>query len=780
MSKINKSGGNAQNLANKTPRASPHPFYALLSNMLRQRFRLDVFLGILSLILAGVYGYFLVKYSNPFDLLGEQGQKIIHIAIIVILILAGLITYRLIGMWLRRRSTGTGIKLQERIIRYFALVAFLPAFILAVFYVYFFELGMQSWFSNRVRGTLNESLEVSEAYIQEHRNNIKADLLAMANDINRQALVVMRDDRLLQVLVDDQTAKRALSEAIVFDGSGNILAMSTLGSSTPPDGISQAIVTQARLGNPIVISDTSDDRVRAVIKLNFFIETFLYVSRYVDPAVLAHVQAARDSISEYQSLEKARSGIQLSSELGFLAVALFLLSGAIWIGFWLSRQLTQPLQTLSLAVEKVGQGEFRTPLPSLQATDELGTLSRAFDGMTRKIESQQKALIETNRELDEKRRFSEAVLSGVSAGVIGLDRLGKITLPNRAACDFLDGDADTIIGKRVQDLLPGIASLWKQVSGEKLDNGSAQIEVQRSGKHRTLLVRIATESVKGETKGYVVTFDDITEQLLDQRTAAWADVARRIAHEIKNPLTPIQLSAERLKRKYADLVSSEDRVFQQCTDTIIRQVGDLRRMVDEFSSFARMPMPVYRNENLTDILRQAVFLHEVGSPIITYKLNLPDVPVWLNCDGRQISQAITNLIKNAGESIRQRVEEETASKSSKDQNHIGTISLSMVANDQQISVFVEDDGAGLPAGMIDRLTEPYVTTRSKGTGLGLAIVKKIMEDHGGTLKLENRVSTKGARVTLIFDLALLKTKSVGSEKKLSTLSIDLSTTRKVG
>lgn len=780
MPQIKKSEDKTLNPTNKTSGFRTSLSFAVWTKILCQRFRLDVFLGFVSLILAAIYGYFLVQYSNPFDLLGEHGQRIIHIAAIVILVLAGLITYRLVRMWLRRKNTGTGIKLQERIIRYFALVAFLPAFILAVFYVYFFELGMQSWFSDRVRGTLNESLEVSEAYIQEHRSNIKADLLAMANDINRQTLVVVGDDRLLQMLVDDQTAKRALSEAIVFDGSGNILAMSTLGSPTPPDGISQAIVEQARLGNPVVISDTSDDRVRAVIKLNFFLETFLYVSRYVDPAVLAHVQAARDSISEYQSLEKARSGIQLSSELGFLAVALLLLSGAIWIGFWLSRQLTQPLQALLLAVEKVGQGDFRTPLPSLLATDELGTLSRAFDGMTRKIESQQKALIETNRELDERRRFSEAVLSGVSAGVIGLDRLGKITLPNRAACDFFGCGQDVIVGKRVQDLIPGIASLWKQVSGEKLDSGSAQIEVQRSGKHRTLLVRIATESVKGEAKGYVVTFDDITDQLSDQRTAAWADVARRIAHEIKNPLTPIQLSAERLKRKYANLITSDDKVFQQCTETIIRQVGDLRRMVDEFSSFARMPMPVFRNENLTDILRQAIFLHEVGSPVIAYELNLPDAPIWLTCDGRQISQAITNLIKNAGESIRQRVEENPNNHSLKSQDPIGTISLSMIVNDQQIKIFVEDDGAGLPIGMIDRLTEPYVTTRSKGTGLGLAIVKKIMEDHGGILKLENRDSSKGARATLIFDLALLKSKNLASEKNSSTQSMQIHSTKKAG
>lgn len=717
--------------------------------------KIEILLATVSLLLAGLYAYLLSQNANPFDLMTDRGQKFLHVAAVASLALAGLITYRLVKMWLRRKETGGGVRLQERIIRYFSLAAFFPAVILAAYYVYFLDLGMQSWFSERVRSTLNESLVVAEAYIEEHRHVIQADLLAMANDINRQALVVSQDARLLQLLVDDQAAKRALSEAIVFDGNGNILAMSTLSTGIPPDGVSRAILERARLGDPVIISDTSDDRVRAVIRLNFFLDTFLYVSRFVDPAVLAHVQTARDSIAEYQTLEEQRSGIQFSSEIGFLAVALLVLSGAIWIGFWLSRQLTQPIQSLSIAAEKVGQGDFKTPLPSLTATDEIGTLSRAFDRMTQKIESQHRALIKTNRELDERRRFSEAVLSGVSAGVIGLDPLGHVKLPNRAACEFFTCERESVLGKRVQDLMPGIATLWKRVLSQKLETAQEQIDVERDGKRRTLLVRIAAELLEGKVEGYVVTFDDITDQLSDQRTAAWADVARRIAHEIKNPLTPIQLSAERLKRKYAGRIGEDDQVFHQCTETIIRQVHDLRRMVDEFSSFARMPNPVFREENVTDLLRQAVFLHEVGSPAIRYELDAPAEPVKQVCDGRQVLQAVTNLVKNAGESILQRTEEEPASVPAKGKLPIGTVRIVLKSAPGVLSIAVEDDGAGLPKGMIGRLTEPYVTTRAKGTGLGLAIVKKIMEDHGGTLKLENRKRVRGARAVLTFDLAAL-------------------------
>jgi two-component system, NtrC family, nitrogen regulation sensor histidine kinase NtrY len=717
--------------------------------------KIEILLGAISLVLAGLYAYFLSQNANPFALMTDKGQSILHIASVAILVLAGLITYRLVKMWLRRKESGGGPRLQERIIRYFGLVAFFPSILLALFYVYFLELGMQSWFNERVRATLNDSLEVADAYIEEHRRVIQADLLAMANDINRQALVVSEDERLMQVLVDDQAAKRALSEAIVFDGNGNILAISTLSSGVPPNGISKAILERARLGDPVIISDTSDDRVRAVIKLNFFLDTYLYVSRFVDPAVLAHVQSARDSIAEYQTLEQQRSGIQLSSEIGFLGVALLVLSAAIWVGFWLSRQLTQPIQTLSLAAEKVGQGEFKTPLPSLTSADEIGTLSRAFDRMTQKIESQHRALIKTNRELDERRRFSEAVLSGVSAGVLGLDNLGRVTLPNRAACEFFACQQESIAGKRVQDLMPGLTALWNQMLGQKLEAGQAQVDVERDGKKRSLLVRIAAEVVKGKVEGYVVTFDDITDQLSDQRTAAWADVARRIAHEIKNPLTPIQLSAERLKRKYAGRIGEDEEVFHQCTETIIRQVNDLRRMVDEFSSFARMPTPVFRRENVTDLVRQTVFLHEVGSPAIAYQLDLPKEPVALVCDGRQISQAITNLIKNAGESILQRAEEEPESAGPKGKGPIGNVRIALKASPGALTLTVEDDGAGLPKGMIERLTEPYVTTRAKGTGLGLAIVKKIMEDHSGTLKIENRKRMRGARATMIFNLTAL-------------------------
>ncbi|TDI62976.1 MAG: PAS domain-containing sensor histidine kinase [Alphaproteobacteria bacterium] len=720
----------------------------------RLRVKLEIVLAGISLLLATVTAIIFYGKAGPFDL-AEGNFKILLLASIAfLLIFSGLIGHRVVGLF-QQKKVGSG-QLQGKIITYFGLMAVIPVIILAIFSALIIERGMQSWFSDRVRSTLNSSLEVAEAYIVEHRLTIQGDLLAMANDINRQSSLVATDQRLLQILVEDQVAKRALSEAFVFDSTGNVLAMARLNLGSAAPGVESAWVERAKSGEVVVVSDTSDDRVRAIVKLNFFLDTYLFISRYVDPAVLAHLQTARDSLAEYEALESERSGFQFNFNAVFMVVALLLLMGAIWIGFIFAGQLTNPIRKLAWAVEKVGQGDFKTRLPATSASDEIGILSRAFNKMTRQLESQQKDLKNTNRKLDERRRFSEAVLSGVSAGVIGLDRRGIITLPNRSACDFLGKSRKDLEGKKMLNIVPEFKPLLNRVLNEKEIGVVNQVVIERAGKKRTLLVRIAAEVEEGSGGGYVITFDDITDQLADQRTAAWADVAQRIAHEIKNPLTPIQLSAERLKRKYGKNLEGDATVFNQCTDTIIRQVGDLRRMVDEFSSFARMPKPVFKLENLTTIVRQAIFLQEVGAPTIDFKFTAPNTELKLYCDSRQISQAMTNLIKNAVDSI-----QEANAKGGKARNNkkSGTISIEIKPSEKRLEIFVRDTGPGLPEDMAERLMEPYVTTREKGTGLGLAIVRKIMEDHCGAILLENRTKNQGARVTLSFDLKALENRA---------------------
>jgi two-component system nitrogen regulation sensor histidine kinase NtrY len=418
---------------------------------------------------------------------------------------------------------------------------------------------------------------------------------------------------------------------------------------------------------------------------------------------------------------------------------LLLLTGAVWVGLTFATSMAKPIASLVAAAERVRGGDLAARVPAGDSDEEFSSLSRAFNRMTHQLQSQQSELIEANRQLDQRRRFTETVLSGVSAGVIGLDQQGRINLPNRSASLLLATDLDQHIGKDLTEVVPEMAGLIEEAERRPDRLAQGQIQLVRSGRARTLLVRVAAERLEGEAKGYVATFDDITELQAAQRKAAWADVARRIAHEIKNPLTPIQLSAERLKRKYLKDIATDRETFTACTDTIIRHVADIGRMVDEFSSFARMPAPVLRDEDLNEIVRQAAFLQRAATPEIRVETELPSTPTRINCDSRQVAQALVNLLKNAAESILLREGVVPP----------GQITVRLGYEGEDTVLSVEDNGRGLPAEGRERLIEPYVTTHAKGTGLGLAIVKKIMEDHHGELVLDDR-DGGGARVKLVF------------------------------
>jgi two-component system nitrogen regulation sensor histidine kinase NtrY len=423
-------------------------------------------------------------------------------------------------------------------------------------------------------------------------------------------------------------------------------------------------------------------------------------------------------------------------------VALLFLVAAVAIGIHFATQLAEPISRLVTATEQIRGGDLAARVPEGEKDDELASLSRAFNRMTYQIESQQTELREANRQLDERRRFTETVLTGVSAGVIGLDRFGRINLPNRSASSLLGVEIEQSIGQDLAEVAPEMAGLLDEAERRPDRLAQSQVQLSRGTSMRTLLVRIAAEHYGREISGFVVTFDDITELLSAQRKAAWADIARRIAHEIKNPLTPIQLAAERLRRRYLKEIKSDAETFTVCTDTIIRHVGDIGRMIDEFSSFARMPAPVLKPENLIEIVRQTVFLQRTARPEIVFEAILPSRSVTVRCDARLVSQALINIVKNAIEAVELRIAEQGA-------DPAGHIRVSVSNMSGQAAVIVEDNGNGLPQQGRERLTEPYVTTRAKGTGLGLAIVKKIMEDHQGELVLEDG-ETGGTRVKLIF------------------------------
>ena len=569
----------------------------------------------------------------------------------VLLMLGIIIARRLYRVWQAHRGGRAGSRLHTRIILMFGLVALTPAILVAAFSWTFLNFGFQSWFNERVDTALGASRAVAQAYLHEHRQNIRGDALAMANDLNREAPELVRNPRLFSRFLSNQAGVRGLPEVVVMDGAGRVLARSALSLSLSVDLVERPVFEQARQGKVVVLTGSGDDRVRAIIRLNRFVDAYLLVGRFVDPKALEHIERTNRAVAQYKNLKERSTGIQITFVMIYVVVSMLLLLAAGWVGLTLANQLVRPISELIEAAERVREGDLTARVEVAATNDETSSLGRAFNRMTSQLESQQKGLINANRELDERRRFTETVLTGVSAGVIGLDGAGRIHLPNRSASELLATNLETAVGSHLCDVVPEMANLLEDVDRRPDRLTQDEITLVRGLSTRTFLVRMAAEQLEGSIIGYVVTFDDITELQSAQRKAAWADIARRIAHEIKNPLTPIQLSAERLKRKYLKEVQSDPDVFATCTDTIIRHVGDIGRMVDEFSAFARMPQPEMKDENFSEICRQAVFLEQNRNPGIEFSSDLPADDARLVCDGRQVGRALTNVLKNAAESM---------------------------------------------------------------------------------------------------------------------------------
>jgi two-component system nitrogen regulation sensor histidine kinase NtrY len=695
-------------------------------------------------IASGIATYVALTRNPPFGADADTVSALLGLNLVLLLLLGVIIARRIVALWLERRRGSAASRLHVRLVALFSGVAVGPAILVAAFSAVFFQIGVQSWFSERVRTAVNESLTVARAYLEEHQQSLRVAALIMASDISESAPQLRANNAVFNQFLTNQAVIRNVTEAMVLDGNNRLIARSALTLAPLFDPFSQEVLDRARAERVVILDSSTDDRVRALIRLDGFPDSFLLIGRMVEPTVIAHMERAQGAVAEYREVEGRRSVLQITFTLIYVLVALLLLLAAVWLGLAFADSLVTPLRRLINASERVREGDLSTRVADMGANDELGNLGRSFNRMTDQLESQRRDLIEANRQLDQRRQFTETVLAGVSAGVLGLDQEARINLPNKSATELLGLSVDELIGKPLDAALPEMASLLDKVRSRSRRIASGQVRIRRGAEARTLLVRIAAERLDGDVRGYVVTFDDVTELLAAQRKAAWADVARRIAHEIKNPLTPIQLSAERLKRRYLKQIVDDPATFTTCTDTIIRQVGDIGRMVDEFSAFARMPQPVMKPTDLSQTCQEALFLQRNAHPDITFEYleprNRPPVP----CDTRQVSQAITNLLQNAVDAIEGRLHAEEPTSAEP-----GRIVMRLVYSDAEMRVTIEDNGKGLPAADRDRLTEPYVTTRAKGTGLGLAIVKKIMEDHNGRLVLEDRPGG-GARVSLLF------------------------------
>ena len=644
-----------------------------------------------------------------------------------------------------RRRGRAAARLHVQTVSLFSVIAVLPAVLVSIVANVTLDRGLDRLFSVRTRAVIENSLIVANAYVYEHAQLIRGDIIGMASDITRARPLFDQDRESFRKLLTSSAASRNLPGAMLIDKNRTVL-------ESAATGIQQDFLTPA----PDFLSNVNEDEpqigvfveqnyVAAVIRLRAFQDTFLYVARLLDPRVVAQLRQTQASVKEYAELESRRLGIQVAFALMFTVIALTVLMSSVLIGLNFANWLVAPIRRLMGAANLVSTGNLHVQVPVIRSEGDLAHLGETFNKMTQELRTQRDELVSASDVIDSRRRFIEAVLSSASAGIIGVDGSGKIAILNRSAEKLIGHPESEALDHPLAEIVPELNDLMHTArsSAQRLVQG--EIEISRDKIERTLSVRVSSEQTGQSNESYIITLDDITDLVKAQRTSAWADVARRIAHEIKNPLTPIQLSAERLRRKFGKVITEDRVIFDQCTDTIVRQVDDIRKMVDEFSKFARMPKPVIEGEDVADAVRQTLFLMRVCSPDIDIEVDIKQEPMHANFDRRLISQGLTNIIKNATEAIGTVPAGEIQR---------GRIDIDASREDDDIVIDVIDNGVGLPKESRARLLEPYVTTREKGTGLGLAIVGRVLEDHGGRIELNDasvlRPGARGAWVRMRF------------------------------
>ena len=643
----------------------------------------------------------------------------------MVLALVGLVAWEIWGLIRARRRGRAASRLHVRIGLLFGIVAVVPAILVAVIASITLERGLDRWFSERTRGIITDAAGIAQSYLREHAFGIRADIAAMADDLARLRNVYDENRERFRQILTTQAQVRGLPAAMLIKPDLSVIERAQIQYPREflvPPGLA---IDQATFSRPVVYIADAADFVAAVVPLAGYDNTYLYVARPLDPQVVQYLRTTEANILEYASLEQRRLGVQVAFALMYAVIALILLLSAVWFGLNFANRLVAPIRRLITAANLVASGNLFVQVPVRRAEGDLASLGESFNVMTQELRSQHDDIVRARDQIDQRRRFTEAVLAGAGAGVIGLDPEGRITILNRSAEPLVGRREHELIGVPIADVMPELAEFVAEaLAGSQRVHGTAT--VTRGGRERTIDVRVTTEQSRESEHGYVVTLDDITELVMAQRSSAWADIARRIAHEIKNPLTPIQLSAERLRRKYGKVLADDREVFEQCTDTIIRQVGDIGRMVDEFSAFAKTPKPVVERQDLAETVRQVVFLMRVGHPDIVFETELPAGPLAAQFDRRLISQALTNILKNATEAISAVPAAERGQ---------GQILVVLGQEGREAIVDVIDNGIGFPAQSREKLLEPYFTTREKGTGLGLAIVGKILEEHRGRVEL---------------------------------------------
>jgi two-component system, NtrC family, nitrogen regulation sensor histidine kinase NtrY len=671
-------------------------------------------------------------------------------------VVTGLLLLAIIGreVWVvvqARRRGRAGSRLHVQIVGLFAVIAAVPTILVSVVASTTLDRGLDRFFSTRTRAMIQQSLIVADAYVRDHAEIIRGEILAMAYDVSRAKPLFDQNRTQFREFLTQQAKARGLSAAIILKPDGSTVERADVTMPKPVVLPSPQLLSRISETEPQVALIPQGDHVAAAVKLHGYGNMYLYVAQMLDPRVVQQLIATQESINEYANLEERRLGIQIAFALMFAVIALIVLLSSAWIGLDFANRLVAPIRRLIGAANVVSTGNLQIQVPVQKSEGDLAQLGQTFNKMTQELRTQHEDIVRARDLIDSRRRFTEAVLAGASAGVIGVNSDGRITILNRSAEHLIGRAESDALGLPLRDIAPELADIFTAARGSNQRLVQRQVNITRDGEQRSFSIRVTSEQAAESQHGYVITIDDITELVLAQRSSAWADIARRIAHEIKNPLTPIQLSAERLRRKYGKLIGEDVAVFEQCTDTIIRQVDDIKRMVDEFSRFARMPKPVIADEDVADTVRQAVFLLRVGHPDIDFEVELPAEAMPARFDRRLISQALTNIVKNATEAIGAASLLQPGEGRSGER---GRIIVSARREGKEAVIDIIDNGIGLPKENRARLLEPYVTTREKGTGLGLAIVGRILEEHGGRIELrdasEKNPGARGAWMQLRF------------------------------
>ncbi len=671
---------------------------------------------------------------------GETVLRLVLLAdLLYLIVLTGLVVARMARIVAARRNSAAGSRLHMRLVGVFATIALVPTVLVALFAGLTVNIGLEGWFSNRVQQVVLSSLSAAEAYQEEHRGDLTKDVKLLAGALTQAARQnPMLDDGELRVLLGQGQAliQRGLREAYVIDGRGTIRARGERSYQFWYEQPAPQDFDRAHADGLVLIQDWQNNEFRALVPLAPLADRYLYVTRDVDGKLLGLLDDTRQSVGEYQRLEQERGRVLLEFSLLYLGFALLLVAGAMWLGLWFADRLSRPIGRLAEASEQVGKGNLDFQIPEPDTGDEIQTLGESFNRMTRQLKTQRQELVESYRAADDQRRLFDSVLSSVTAGVIGLDAAGEIDFLNRSATRLLGLDPALAHDRLLAEAVPEFAPLFVRLEHSVNESVQDEIRLNREGRVESLLVRMAIRrGAAGGLEGYVVALDDVTDLVSAQRMAAWGDVARRVAHEIKNPLTPIQLSAERLRRKFGPIAGEDRESLEQYTEVIIRQTNDLRRIVDEFSRFARMPEPDRKETDLAKLLRESALMQRdaIHGALVS---EIPAEPVIVDADAGMMRQVFTNLLKNAGEAIEEL--RETPPDDWQPQ-----VRVQMQAAPDAISIRIIDNGSGLPADRT-RLFEPYVTMKQGGTGLGLPIVKKIVEEHGGSFTLGDAPGQRGA------------------------------------